>query len=448
MRKRTLAAVAAFSAAALLLTGCAGSSGSSTSIIKVAYQRYGTFTQLDTLMKKVKREFEATHKGLTVQLQAIQAQETDYYTKLALQNKSSSTAPDVMYEDTFQIKSDVAAGYLAPLDTYIAKWKEWSQFLGNAKQAGLGDDGKTYGISMGTDTRALWYNKQLFQKAGLPVPWTPKTWADVLSAAKTIKNQLPGVVPFNIYSGKAQGEAASMQGFEMLLYGTKDKLYNPNQKKWTVASQGFRDSLGFVSDVYQGGLGPTPAQALDKNIYTTITSEWLPQGKLAIDLDGSWLSGTWLPTGTTPWPEWNSVMGQAPMPTQNGQSPGAASMSGGWTLAMGSKSKNKAEAWDFISLALNKQNSQEYAIAASLIAVRKDVASNATYQKANPSFGFFSSIVPVTNFRPATQDYPKISNAITVAMEAVMTGQQSPKQAAAAYDQTLTSIVGSKNTIK
>ncbi|GAB3404531.1 extracellular solute-binding protein [Schumannella luteola] len=446
--KRALAVLATIAAGALLLTGCSGSGGGDSKTIKVAYQKFGNFIQLDKNLKKVKAEYEKAHPGMKVELVPIAAQETDYFTKLALMNKSSSTAPDVMYEDTFQVKSDVDAGYLAPLDGYIDKWDDWDQFLGNAKQAGLGDDGKTYGISMGTDTRALWYNKELLTKAGIQVPWQPKTWDDVLDAAKAVKAKLPGVVPFNIYSGTAQGEASSMQGFEMLLYGTKDTLYDTDSKKWVTGSKGFTDSLQFIKDVYQGDLGPTPDQALDKNIGTTISSEWLPQGKLAISLDGSWQSGTWLPDGNAPWPEWNDVMGQAPMPTQDGQDPGSVSMSGGWTLAMGAKSKNKDAAWDFISLALNKENSLAYDVAASQIAVRKDVAEDPAYAEANPSFKFFSSIVPVTNFRPATADYSKISLDIQKAMEAVMTGQQSPKEAAADWDKSVVGIVGEKNTTK
>jgi len=279
------------------------------------------------------------------------------------------------------------------------------------------------------------------------VPWAPKTWQDVLDATKTIKSKLPGVMPLNVYSGKAMGEAASMQGFEMLLYGTKDTLYNAAQRKWITGSQGFVDSLGFIKDLYQGGLGPTPEQALDKNTATAVASDWLPNNKLAIALDGSWLSGTWLPTGTNPWPQWNTVLGEAAMPTQNGQAPGADSMSGGWTLAMGSKSTNKNVAWDFIALALNKANSQAYDIAASQVAVRSDVSNDAAYQASNPTLGFFSKLVATTHFRPATSDYGKISNDITVAMEAVMTGQQSAKDAAAAYDSALTGIVGAKNVM-
>jgi multiple sugar transport system substrate-binding protein len=445
--KRFPAFVAVAAAATLVLSGCGGGGGGGeeSNTIKVAYQKFGNFVQLDDHMKQVKDDFEAEHEGMTVELVPIEAQQNDYFTKLALMNRSASTAPDVMYEDTFMVKSDVDAGYLGPLDEYVSEWDDWDMFYDNAKEAGVGDDGKIYGIPMGTDTRALWYNTDLFEQAGIPVPWEPKNWEDVLAAAATIKSALPDVIPLNVYSGKAQGEAATMQGFEMLLYGTDDTLYEDG--KWVTGSQGFTDSLGFIRDVYQGELGPTPEQALDKNVGTVVAGEWIPQGKLAINLDGSWLSGTWLETGTNPWPEWNDVMSQAPMPTQDGQEPGATSMSGGWTLAMGSKTKNPDAAWDFISLALNKENSQSYDIAASQIAVRSDVSDDPAYIDANPSFKFFSDIVAVTHFRPATSDYSQISNAITVAMESVMTGQQTPEEAAKVYDDAVRGIVGDENTV-
>jgi multiple sugar transport system substrate-binding protein len=442
--KRILSVLAVGVVAAAALAGCS-SSGSGDKVIKVAYQKFGNFTQMDTQMKAVAKQYEAAHKGYTVKLVPIQAAENDYYTKLALMNKSGSTAPDVLYEDTFLIKSDASAGYLAPLDGYVKKWSDWSKFPDNAKQAGQGEDGKLYGISMGTDTRALWYNKDLLSKAGVEVPWKPKTWDDVLAAAKKVKAAEPDVIPLNVYSGKAGGEQSTMQGFEMLLYGTKDTLYDDSSKKWVAGSQGFTDSLQFIKDVYQGGLGPKPEQALDPNIGNVVGGQWLPQGKLAIDLDGSWLSSNWIKTGAAPWADWSKVMGLAAMPTQDGAKPGATSMSGGWTLALGSKSKNKDAAWDFIKLALNKENSLAYDINATQIAVRTDVASDPKYTESNPTSEFLSGLVKVTHFRPATSDYPKVSNAIMVAMEQVMTGQQSPKQAAAGYDDALKSAVGAKN---
>jgi multiple sugar transport system substrate-binding protein len=447
-RTRIIAGVVAVAVAAVGLAGCSSSGSASSDTIKIAYQKFGAFQQLDAQMKVVKKEYEKDNPGKKVELVPIQAQENDYYTKLALMNKAPATAPDVMYEDTFLVKADAQAGYLLPLDKYTAKWKDWDQFYDNAKQAGEGVDGKTYGVPMGTDTRALWYNKDIFKEVGLPVPWQPKTWDDVLAAAKTIKAKKPDVIPFNVYSGKPQGEASTMQGFEMLLYGADgsgNTLYK--DKKWVTGSKQFEDSLKFIKDVYQGGLGPTPQQALDTNVGTTIAQTWLPKGQLAIDLDGSWQSGTWLKSGTAPWADWSKTMGQAPMPTQNGQDPGYNSMSGGWTLAVGKNSKNPQAAFDFISTFLNKDGSLKYDIENSQIAVRKDVAEDPSYDASNPTFKFFSGLVEHTNFRPATSDYSQISNAIQVAMESVMTGQQTPKQAAAAYDNAVTGVVGKKNTV-
>lgn len=452
MKKSTMIAGGLLTATALTvaLAGCAGGGGSDadSNTIRVAYQTTATFNQMQTLMEKAKTQFEASHEGVTVELVPIQAEGPDYYTKLALMNKSASTAPDVQYEDTFKIQSDAAAGYLLPLDDYLAKWDDWSQFAEGAKQAGLGPDGKTYGVSLGTDTRGLWYNKDLFAKAGIPMPWQPKTWDDILSAAEKVKASDPDVIPINVYSGKTAGEAASMQGLEMLLYGTDDTLYDTSSKKWIVGSQGFKDSLKFISDVYQGGLGPSLQQALDPNIFTSVTADWLPSSKLAIALDGSWQSAAWIDGGTAPWPAWSDTLGIAAMPTQNGQAPGTTSMSGGWTLALGKNTKNADLAWEFLTTAVNKDNATSYDVDNSQIAVRADVAKSSDYLGANPSFETFSSFVDTTHFRPATEDYDKISNQIQVAMEAVMTGQSSVDDAAAAYDQAVIGIVGEENTQK
>ena len=97
---------------------------------------------------------------------------------------------------------------------------------------------------MGTDTRGIYFNKTIFEQAGLPTDWQPESWDDILDAARTVKEKVPDVIPLNIYSGKAAGEATTMQGFEMLLYGTEDTLYDTDSSKWVLGSQGFIDSLG------------------------------------------------------------------------------------------------------------------------------------------------------------------------------------------------------------
>lgn len=448
--KSTMAMVSVVALGAL--TACSSGDGGSSddasggdTTVTVAYQKTTAFHQLDDMLQVAKTQFEDANPGITIDLQPIEAEQDQYFTKLALMNGSPETAPDVIYEDTFQIRSDAAAGYLAPIDDYLAKWDEWGQFYENAKQAGLGDDGKTYGVSMGTDTRAIYFNKTIFEQAGLPADWQPENWDDIISAAKTVKEKVPDVIPLNIYAGKAAGEATTMQGFEMLLYGTKDTLYDTDSSKWVVGSQGFKDSLDFVKTVYGEELAPPLDIALDAAVGNRVSTELLPQGKLAMAIDGSWVPGGWI-SGENAWPEWEQTMGMAKMPTQDGSDPGATSMSGGWTLAVGANAKDKQAAFDFITTALNKENTFKYDTENSQIAVRKDVAEDPAYVSYNPSFAFFSDLVDVTHFRPATPDYSQISSNIQVAAEAMATGQQSAEDAAKAYDEAVKGIVGDDNT--
>lgn len=452
MRKFPFWAVPAVPLLVLGASGCAPASDDSEGAdksITVAYQTTATYTQVESLLKKAKEEYEAANPGSTIELQPIQGEENDYATKLALMQRSPDTAPDVFYEDSFRVRPDAEAGYLLALDEHLEGWEDWdSAFIESAKQAGLGSDGKTYAVPMGTDTRALWYNTEVFEQAGLPVPWEPKTWDDILAAAEAVQTAVPDAIPFNIYSGTGMGEASSMQGFEMLLYGTEDTLYDTDEGKWIVGSQGFKDSLQFVSDVYVGGLGPEVATALDSNYYQQLNGEGYPTNKVGASIDGSWIAGNWLAEGPTPWPEWSEVMAVTPMPTQNGQAPGATSMSGGWTLAVGADTDNPDLAFDFITTALNKDNSLFYNVNASQVPVRSDVAADPAFTESSPVSSFFSDQVEVTHYRPTTSDYAEISGNIQQAMEAVMTGEQSVDDAAAAYDKAVKGLVGDDNVVQ
>ncbi len=434
-------------AAAGTLTACGSGSGSDPDTIKVSFKQStdNSIKVMDTYLADIKKQFEKANPGKKVEFVPIKAPDSEYYTKLQQMLRSPKTAPDLVYEDTFLINSDITSGYLKPLDPYLAKWKDWEQFIDTAKLAAKGEDGKTYGVPDGTDTRGLWFSKDIFEKAGLPADWRPKTWDEVLDAARAVKEKVPGVIPLNVYTGKPVGEAATMQTFEMLLYGTgasasaSDPLYDKSAKKWIAGSQGFKDSLSFVETVYKEKLGPDVSDALDPNVMTRVRGEWLPQGKLAIALDGSWLPQDWLPGSGHEWPEWSDELGLAAMPTQNGQAPGKVSMSGGWTWSIPAKASNPDLAFEFIKTMQTKANAQKWYVANSGIAVREDVAADPAYIEAQPGIEFFTDLVASTHYRPAYPAYPRVSTAVQEAMEGVTTGDMSVEEAAKGYDEELKS---------
>ena len=438
-----LTPLVALALAATTLTACGGGSGSDPDTVKVSFKQStdNSVKVMDTYLADIKKQFEKAHPGKKVELVPIKAPDSEYYTKLQQMLRSPKTAPDLVYEDTFLINSDITSGYLKPLDPYLAKWPDWNRFIDTAKAAAKGEDGKTYGVPDGTDTRGLWFNKDIFDKAGLPADWQPRTWDDVLTAARTIKKKVPGVIPLNAYTGKPVGEAATMQTFEMLFYGTgdgrTDPLYDKNSKKWIAGGKGFEDALSFVETVYEEKLGPDVSDALDPNVMTRVRGEWLPQGKLAIALDGSWLPQDWLPGSGHEWPEWSKTLGLAAMPTQHGQAPGKVSMSGGWTWSIPAKAGNPDLAFEFVKTMQTKANAQKWYVANSGIAVREDVAEDPAYVDAQPGIKFFTDLVSTTHYRPAYPAYPKVSTAIQEAMEGVTTGDTSVAEATSSYTDAL-----------
>ncbi|MGV8897042.1 MAG: extracellular solute-binding protein [Rhodoglobus sp.] len=451
MKKRVVSAISVAAMAALVLGACSAGGESSDKTIKVVYEKTDSFTALDTLFTSVKAEFEKANPGVTVELQPIAADDNDYKTKLALSQRSADTAPDVFYEDTSNVRSDAEAGYLLNLDEYVAGWDDWSQFNDGAKLAGVGDDGSIYSVSLGTDTRVIWYNKNVLEAAGVSTPWQPGSWADILDVARKIKATQPGVVPFNLYAGTGTGEGTVMQGFWELLYGTDlgaDSLYDSESQKWVVGSQGFIDSLEFLKTLYDDGLAVTPAEALDGNVWKSVFGELFPKDMLGATVEGSYTPSFWVKGGSYEWADYDKVMGTALFPTQDGQAPGGVSMSGGWTLAVGAKSKNPDLAFEFLTMALSFENALAYDNENAQIAVRDDVAADPSYVAANPFVQAVTDAVSVTHFRPATSDYAQISTAAQEATEAVITGQASPKDAAAAYDAAVEGVVGADKITK
>ncbi len=411
--------------------------------IKVAYENYGAnITAQQPHADRRGPSSRRMYPGWTVNLEPIAAAENAYYTKLDLMSQSASTAPDVLYEDTFLVNSDVAAGYLAPLNSYLSKWSGWNQYSPAAKAAAKGVNGHIYGVSMGTDTRGLWYNKTLLAKAGIAVPVAPQD-AGLTSSRRPqkIKATEPGVTPINVYSGVGTGEASHHAGLrDVPVRDQQLALTTPPPTSGRQAGAGWQAvARPYLKTLYTKGLADRPqARARTPTGGTVVGSRLLPQGKLAIDLDGSWVvqRPTGVKGGSAPWPQWSKVMGVAPMPTQNGQGAGHVSMSGGWLLSVGSHATNKQMAVQLHNHRPGQdQNSLFYDIDAGQIATRSDVASAPSYKASNASVAAFSSFVPFTHFRPAFTAYPKLSNEIQVITGQVMTGQITPAQGVANVQQ-------------
>ncbi|MDG4590305.1 extracellular solute-binding protein [Enterococcus faecium] len=437
------------------IAGCGNDSNDSSAQedgkteIKITWRNTGDH---DKMQKFLEEEFipnfEKENPDIKVIPASITASEGDYFSKIALSMQSESTAPDIVAEDSFMLNSDANAGYLTPLDDYVKDWEDWSNYTENLKVGSTAQDGKLYAIPGTSDSRGIWYNKNVFKKAGLPEDWQPNNWAEIIEAAEKVKKTQPDVIPFGMGVAKANGESVSMQTFQMLLYGTQDQLFDSETRKWDVNSQGILDSLNFIDEIYnKKKLGPSLSIAINSNYGSVMFQEKFPKDEVAMLLDGFWNQGNWTESGATPVENMTERFGFAAMPTQNGEDPGSVTMSGGWTWAIPAKAKNKEASWRVLQALGGKEEQAKRAIAEGNLTVRDDSAELPEY-KEQPFIEEATSFLKNAHFRPADDKYPNVSVEIQNMVEAVATGSKTPEQAAKDYADNVTRIVGEDNIKK
>ncbi|WP_245799312.1 extracellular solute-binding protein [Virgibacillus siamensis] len=442
IKRKTIVMLVVILVPLALLAACSGSADgedSGENVLEIVYRTPDE--QATNWLESVKKEFEKKHKDVSVKLSTITGSEGNYPSKKVLMMKSEETAPDIIQEDSYQVKADAEAGYLQPISDRVNKWNDWNKFYDSVKSGVTGSDGKIYGVPFSTDVRGLWYNKKVFEKVGIPTPWKPESWEDVINAAKKLKGEVE--VPFWLNSGKAMGEATTMQSFLMLLTGTGSKLYHEDSGKWVIESDGFVDSLQFFDTIYEEDLGPSLSWGITGQAGTKIAQQLMPKGEVGIALDGNWMSGNWVEDGAVPWPEWSETYGFTAMPTQNGQEPGKTTVSGGWTLAIPAKADKKDLAWKFIKLATSKENLRY----GTQLTPRKDIAKLDEYLKITYQ-DKMTDLLEYTHFRPSYSTYPTISTNIQAAVEAVTTDSMTPEEAMERFAKDVKRDAGSENVTK
>ncbi|HWU47637.1 MAG TPA: extracellular solute-binding protein [Humibacter sp.] len=177
---RIVAAAALTAAAAASLVGCssAGSSGSSSA--GGTYTFWDPYPQFDASADWSKLVTKCgSDAGVTVKRTAY---DTSDLTSKALLAGQQGNSPDLLLVDNPVVSTLADAGIL----TSTAENKlDTSDIAKNIIAAGV-VDGKTYGVPIGANTLALYYNKKVLSAAGVDVA-TVKDWASLTSALAKVK---------------------------------------------------------------------------------------------------------------------------------------------------------------------------------------------------------------------------------------------------------------------
>ncbi|MEV0167300.1 extracellular solute-binding protein [Nonomuraea fuscirosea] len=444
-RRPALTAAATLLALTACGTGAESGGGSVTVTIAANSIEGGKNAESAQWIKQwVIPEFEKTHPGVKVLFRPSGVDDEQYKTKIALDFRSR-TGADVIDLDGIWVGEFAQAGYIKPLTDVggatVEQWEGWAK-IPQAVQ-GLGVfDGKKYGLPQGTDGRVLYYNKTLFDKAGLPATWQPTSWQDIIDAATELK--AAGVrTPLQINAGTAMGEATTMQGVLPLLAGAGSEIYADG--KWTGASSALKDALGLYQRIYgRSGLGDPRLQQEAKGRDKSFTQFAAGQIGILAESDYFWRSVIEPRAGVAPMKNRDQTVGYAKIPAQR---PGGGlrgqdfvSMSGGAVRVLNPHSKHPGTAWDLLAFMHSAAATKAQLAGQVRISARTDV--NADVLTADPLLDYVArEVLPLTAYRPGLAVYPQVSAALQEATAAVLNGTP-PDEAATAYQDELEDIVG------
>ena len=344
---------------------------------------------------------------------AIKLPGQGYDQRIAL-DLSAGTAADVNVIDSFMVSELAAAGYLTPLNDMAAAWDQYQYYLPGLLEV-ASYQGNVYALPTDTDVRMLWYDKSNFEKAGIAMPWEPKSWADILDAAQKLKDA--GVqYPFQLPAGTKQGEATTMQGFYMALLGAdvpegdRNRLLNRETGQWIGDSPALRRTLDLYKKVYVDMAVPS-----DLNYATDIGAavrEALANDQIGILASGSWedaclwdCNGVNLPSRE----ERDALVGWTPWPGSG--EPGTkatTNISGGWTIGVNANATDKDLAFKLVTTIFDVGNFKAWTLANHRMAVRTDISESPEYM-ADPYLAKATALAADTTGRDTVPGYQTVS---------------------------------------
>ena len=269
MNRKALAAFGILGAAALVMSGCAATPAESGPVT-ITYTNFISNDGNEDNLQTIVDAFEKENPDITVEVTTLPY--SDYGTALQT-DLAAGTVSDVFDIEYSNYASYQANGVLAPLE--VASPDAYRPSLLEAYST----DGTSYALPSSFSAVVLYYNKDLFDAAGLDYPTNEWTWADEKAAAEKLTDQAAGVwgdhQPVSFYEFY---KALAQSGGDFLnADGTAVAFNSP---AGVEAAQWLVGKSGTVMPTIEQGQG-TPD--FDTNLFK--------DGKLAMMHTGIWVFG-------------------------------------------------------------------------------------------------------------------------------------------------------------
>ncbi len=172
--------------------------------------------------KRTKAALEAYSQKTGTQISAEALGWGDYWTKLGTQT-AGGNAPDLIQMDYRYIFEYARRETLLPLEKVMPTPLDLKNFSDSARDCGK-VDGKLYGVTLGTNSKAMVYDTAMLEKVGIKSLDPKWTWSDLARIASEISKINPGK-----YWGSGDNSRWE-QGFEHWLNQRGKLLYTTEGK--------------------------------------------------------------------------------------------------------------------------------------------------------------------------------------------------------------------------
>ncbi|MCT9079115.1 extracellular solute-binding protein [Streptomyces fulvoviolaceus] len=400
--RRGIAATALVASLALAATACGGSDSGDKADgpVTITWWDTSNATNEAPTYKALVKQFEAANKDIKVKYVNVQFDQAQNKFDTAA---GASGAPDVLRSEVGWTPAFAKKGYFLPLDGTEAL-ADQDKFKSNLiTQAQY--DGKTYGVPLVTDTLALVYNKELFEKAGVEAP---TTWDELKTAAAKIKAKT-GV---DGYWGSTQAYYA-----QTFLYGEGTDTVDADAKKITVASAEAKKGYETWQSLFSGkGLHKADTTA---DAYANIQDAFV-NGKVAAIIQGPWeITNFYKGSAFTD----KSNLGIATVPA--GSSGKAGAPTGGHNLSVyaGSDSAHQKAALKFVNFMTSAKSQSTIALKNSTLPTRDDAYTAEV--KADPGIAGYQGVLAAAQPRPALPEYSSLWTPLDTELLKIAGGKES-----------------------
>ncbi|MCE7081578.1 extracellular solute-binding protein [Streptomyces sp. ST2-7A] len=340
--------------ALLPLAACgAGDSGPEAEPVSGSITFWDTSNETEApVFNQLVAAFQREHPGIDVDHVSVPFFEAE---ERYLDAVGTGSAPDVLRADVGWTAHMVAGDLLADLTGTPAEPAP-EEFLETAVDSVLFGDA-VYGAPQVTDTLALMYNKDLFDRAGLTRP--PRYWSETQAYGLTVAE-----------ATDAEGIVLNTDGYFALpfLHGEDTDLIDPDARTITIAGDAAVRGISAAASLVESGAAPAPPE---KDAYEAMQGAF-KRGEAAMMINGPWAVADLL---DSPVFADGANLGIAPVPAGTGGS--AGSPTGGHNLVVSAGTPNATAAQLFVSFMTAAEQQEKVALELGLLPTRKAAYTDA-----------------------------------------------------------------------